>query len=405
MEKNLTTTLEKELSNWVADIEKIIKSYGNSDKYIKSQQFIQKLHSFIVINAENIPFFVNNFNIHREVTLSGDIKQKSQDICLIPKKIPESIEDIECGELRSLNYKDKYGHKLTEKMISINVRSQLSSLMKNKDTLFERTYAEALNLHMRCPKMVLGEVYLIPVFEIDGKNIKNNTLEFLKPNKKTVVEISNILNEQKILEIKINKIKSIISHPRKNKHVSNIDPVDQKKMYFYKKTFENNIILLEKLEEELKTINDTEQLKIKKNEKKILLHELQNTKNMLLKIYFQLNEKKKKNIKILRDIKKDKKLVLDIQDRLHRYINFFTYLNNRNDTDSDFHKYERCTLIIVDISDIKNPKIYNDTAQLKSDGLVSNQFNTELSEIGFEQFLKDLSTIYEKRFENPTNSK
>jgi hypothetical protein len=43
----------------------------------------------------------------------------------------------------------------------------MSSLAKNADTLFERTFAEALNLHMRYPDMVLGEVYLIPVYEYD----------------------------------------------------------------------------------------------------------------------------------------------------------------------------------------------------------------------------------------------
>ena len=43
----------------------------------------------------------------------------------------------------------------------------MSSLAKNADTLFERIFAKSLNLHMRYPNIVLGEVYLIPVYEYD----------------------------------------------------------------------------------------------------------------------------------------------------------------------------------------------------------------------------------------------
>jgi len=64
------------------------------------------------------------------------------------------------GLLRETN--DYYGKDYTEKIISINVRSQFSSLAKNFDTLYERTIAEAQNLHVRCSKMCLGEVYMMP---------------------------------------------------------------------------------------------------------------------------------------------------------------------------------------------------------------------------------------------------
>ena len=54
----------------------------------------------------------------------------------------------------------------------------MSSLAKNSDTLFERTFAEAQNLHMRYPNMVLGEVYLIPVYEYDDEAVKLNRVAF-----------------------------------------------------------------------------------------------------------------------------------------------------------------------------------------------------------------------------------
>ena len=52
----------------------------------------------------------------------------------------------------------------------------MSSLAKNSDTLFERTFAEAQNLHMRYPDIVLGEVYLIPVHEYDDDMVKRGTV-------------------------------------------------------------------------------------------------------------------------------------------------------------------------------------------------------------------------------------
>ncbi|NQU82375.1 MAG: hypothetical protein HQ539_00270 [Parcubacteria group bacterium] len=74
---------------------------------------------------------------------------------------------------------DYYGKDYTERTISINIRSQMSSLAKNFDTLYERTIAEAQNLHVRCPKMVLGEVYMIPVKEYDASVMDNNDIAFI----------------------------------------------------------------------------------------------------------------------------------------------------------------------------------------------------------------------------------
>ena len=74
--------------------------------------------------------------------------------------------------------KDPFGYQLTEHILSVNVRSQLSSTAKNFDTLYERTFAEALNLHLRCPEMVLGEFYMIPVLEYDDALAKNNVVGF-----------------------------------------------------------------------------------------------------------------------------------------------------------------------------------------------------------------------------------
>jgi hypothetical protein len=112
-----------------------------------------------------------------ELKLAGFIKQKHQDVCVSPEGyIPES-ETMTEGILREAT--DYYGKDYTERTISVNVRSQMSSLAKNFDTLYERTIAEAQNLHVRCQKMVLGEVYMIPVKEYDASVMDDNVVQFI----------------------------------------------------------------------------------------------------------------------------------------------------------------------------------------------------------------------------------
>jgi len=112
-----------------------------------------------------------------ELKLAGFIKQKHQDVCVTPEGYtPESEIMIE-GILRGAT--DYYGKNYTERTISVNIRSQMSSLAKNFDTLYERTIAEAQNLHVRCPKMVLGEVYMIPVKEYDASVMNKNVVHFI----------------------------------------------------------------------------------------------------------------------------------------------------------------------------------------------------------------------------------
>ena len=83
---------------------------------------------------------------------------------------------------------DEFGFDYTEQTIAINVRSQISSIQKNFDTLYERTIMEAINLHERCPKMVLGEVYMIAMPEYDDKQFGHKTVAFKKANAKLVAK-------------------------------------------------------------------------------------------------------------------------------------------------------------------------------------------------------------------------
>lgn len=119
-----------------------------------------------------------------ELPLYGFLKKKAQDIAVVPTDILPTPETV------VLDKRDRYGEAFTERILSINVRSQLSSAAKNFDTLYERTFAEALNLHERCSSMVLGEVYMIAVREYDITASDRNQVAFkpLDNNIKTHVE-------------------------------------------------------------------------------------------------------------------------------------------------------------------------------------------------------------------------
>lgn len=170
-------------------IEKSIIDGGIEAKnnLIRTQGPICILHdaakaSFIRLGVN--PDFINPpYGEHNgELKLAGFFKCKDQDICILPGNV-SAEEEILLFDGILKGKKDPYGFNLTQKILSVNVRSQLSSIAKNFDTLYERTFAEALNLHLRCPKMVLGEFYMIPVFEYDDNLAKERQVGF-KHNQK-----------------------------------------------------------------------------------------------------------------------------------------------------------------------------------------------------------------------------
>jgi len=122
---------------------------GNYTNLIRSKKLINILHEFVISELHNM---VNDGWIITDKKVYGFPKKKEQDILIQP---PQDGTNITVGP-----------------MLSINVRSQLSSIEKNYDTLFERIFAEALNLHNRFPYMVLGYLYLLPYIGYDSDAAK-----------------------------------------------------------------------------------------------------------------------------------------------------------------------------------------------------------------------------------------
>lgn len=177
--------VDEQLIEFKRLIEDSIRSGGAQGKQsmIRSSGLINLIHD--AVKHELISAGINPEKIYPhlgetkpEIKLAGFLKQKNQDVCVIPSNIKKENTLINWGPLSFEGLVDKYGYNYSTNTLVINVRSQMSSLAKNADTLFERTFAEALNLHMRCPDMVLGEVYLIPVHEYDDDLEKKKTVGF-----------------------------------------------------------------------------------------------------------------------------------------------------------------------------------------------------------------------------------
>lgn len=145
--KKLQTTLSEIKSKYEDAILK-----GQTTEVIRGQGLIKLLHTYVI--GELVENGIPSRWIHPETTIYGFPKTKSQDILVMPPggAIRKGKRRIHVGPL-----------------MSVNIRSQLSSIEKNFDTLYERLYAEALNIHNSFPRMVLGYVYLIPLVGYDTK--------------------------------------------------------------------------------------------------------------------------------------------------------------------------------------------------------------------------------------------
>ncbi len=177
-------TIQQAVDNFKKLIETSILEGGIKAKeaMIRSSRPINNIHE--AVKADLIRNGIFPSRIHPplnetkpELKLAGFIKQKNQDVCVTPEGYISAEETMPEGILREAT--DYYGKDFTERTISINIRSQMSSLAKNFDTLYERTIAEAQNLHVRCPRMVLGEVYMIPVKEYDASVMDFKKVEFI----------------------------------------------------------------------------------------------------------------------------------------------------------------------------------------------------------------------------------
>lgn len=266
-------TLDNAVVQFKTMIENAITSGGTSAKMnlIRSSQPINLIHEAVKTELVNHGISPNQIKpplgiSQGEEVVWGFLKKKAQDVAVVPKLsvVVPKREPVVAGKV------DKLGKDYTERILSINVRSQLSSAAKNFDTLYERTFAESLNFHQRCPNMVLGEVYMIAIREYDTSASDRKRVRF--------------------------------------------SPADSK-----------------------------------------------------------------------------------IANHVEKYINYFQLLNQRTSTSSDFHKYERIALLLVDFS-LPQPKVYTSDSDLKADGFLPAQTSASIANLTFDALVPNLLAQYRSRF-------
>lgn len=194
------TSITQALSTFKQLIEEAIVTGGVDGKtsVIRSSGLINLIHEavkqeLVRQGVDSSLIFPPQNESKPEIKLAGFLKQKDQDVCVVPRGYPKETTHINWGPMAFQKKTDSYGFDYSTRILTINVRSQMSSISKNSDTLFERTFAEALNLHMRYPHIVLGEVYLIPVYEYDDAEVKNKRVAF-KRNKTDVEKYISFFN-------------------------------------------------------------------------------------------------------------------------------------------------------------------------------------------------------------------
>lgn len=163
------------------------KSYDNGQKakeaLIRSQSLIMNIHECTKVSvlASLNQAFDAKWEVHPPVGFSspelkiyGLLKAKNQDLVFLrEERAPYTIESGPNAGAR-----DSVGEKTTATSLVIGVRSQMSSVDKNFDTLMERAFAETLNLRLRTPVLCMGEVYLLPLRELDDQAMLENTISF-----------------------------------------------------------------------------------------------------------------------------------------------------------------------------------------------------------------------------------
>ena len=184
-------TIQQAIDSFKVLIESSIKSGGNAAKtaMIRSSKPILNIHEAVkhqlVANGVSVDLIYPPLGQRSlEIKLAGSLKQKNQDVCVKPNDIQPNAEVLTDGLLKGVS--DAYGEEFTKRTLSINVRSQISSIAKNFDTLYERTISEAQNLHDRSPEIVLGEVYMIAIPEYNDKEFGKKKIVFKNLSPKLV---------------------------------------------------------------------------------------------------------------------------------------------------------------------------------------------------------------------------
>ena len=205
----MTDELINTLKKIKTDYENAITSNGTDGVHsiIRSQSLINNIHEYAKkglmkagIDGKNILPPINNSG--PELNVKGFLKKKKQDVVVLhpalknDKKNTTNVVDV--GVLAG--EKEEYQKHIIEKSLVINVRSQLSSMAKNFDTLMERQFAEPLNLHLRFPTLVMGEIYLMALVGYDPDKTGNKEIGWYEKFPTKIIPLFRAINRRNMTD-------------------------------------------------------------------------------------------------------------------------------------------------------------------------------------------------------------
>ena len=147
-----------ELQEVFADMKTLFEE--NPDKAIKSQAFIRKLHDYCI-------YELKRQGLKTEISKRGIGKTHKN-------KITIKDELMVYGSHKPKNVDVGIVHDEAGPLISISIRSQMSSIMKNFPNYYEGHIGDCISTHDKYPALVYGLIYLLPK-KIFRKDKEGNT--------------------------------------------------------------------------------------------------------------------------------------------------------------------------------------------------------------------------------------
>ena len=132
-----------------------------------------------------------------EMLVYGNQLSRRMDISIIPKYINLKEEIMDITDNKNKRKIDKYGKTVTENTLFVDIKSQFCSVGKNRKTLLTNFMGINADIKQRCPKAIIGNLTILPIYEFDTEAMKENKMKFLdKPInvEKALIEYNNLQN-------------------------------------------------------------------------------------------------------------------------------------------------------------------------------------------------------------------
>lgn len=175
------------------EVEEAIKigGYEKFNSLLRGSHYVMPIHEVVKLGFKNYgvkPELINPKLGERngEVTIYGSRTSKKVDVVITPENIEKRPYVVNVSETRKNKRIDPYGIEYTENCICVDVKCPLVSIGKNSNTLFETFSGQTLDKKSRCPKIVIGNIVVIPLYEYDTEAMKNGEVKFSK--KQTNIE-------------------------------------------------------------------------------------------------------------------------------------------------------------------------------------------------------------------------